>query len=102
MFGVWSILGKTFPQALMHINVILANLGGVFNLIVYSIIRKRYSRESRRATTECGTKNTDSNKTTAQSKEPPASSSAKKQKLSESAMAIGIDASAAVLDVQTI
>lgn len=39
--GIWSMTGKNIPQTLFHIVTITANLGGVFNLCVYFIIKRR-------------------------------------------------------------
>lgn len=48
VFGLWSLKDSEIPQALFHIMVVFANLGGVFNLVVYVIIRRRQLRFSTR------------------------------------------------------
>lgn len=52
VFGIWSLSGKDIPQALFHCMVTFANLGGVLNLIVYVIIRRRHRRIIRGKTDE--------------------------------------------------
>ena len=41
VFGLWSLFAEEVPQLLFNGMVIFANLGGVFNLIVYVIMRRR-------------------------------------------------------------
>lgn len=61
VFGFWSLFSNTVPQVLMHCLVIFANIGGILNLIVYTIIRRRHSGDQEPA--EKAIKHSDSNKT---------------------------------------
>ena len=48
MFGLWSVLVNDPPGIFVNVKVIFANLGGVFNLVVYVIIRRRRVRSKER------------------------------------------------------
>ncbi|XP_045211074.1 uncharacterized protein LOC123562504 [Mercenaria mercenaria] len=49
LFGIWGLIDVNIPLPLFHIVTVFCNIGGCLNLIIYLIIRRRHSREKRKA-----------------------------------------------------